>query len=153
MNDRQRPAAVATYARVSSADQKSDLETQSLKLKEYAEANYPDTEKIHISDLGSGLNYRKKGLSQLLRLIWSRQISVLVLNHKDRLLRFGAELEDKLCAFCNVDVVVVEGQKEEITFEQELAQDVIELMTVFCARLYGRRSHKNKRINMVDIKV
>jgi len=116
-------------------------------LKEYAEVNYPDTEKIHISDLGSGLNYRKKGLSQLLRLIWSRQISVLVLNHKDRLLRFGAELVFKLCAFCNVDVVIVEGQNEEITFEQELAQDVIELMTVFCARLYGRRSHKNKRIN------
>ena len=118
--------------------------TQSLKLQEYAAKNYPLAETIHITDLGSGLNYKKKGLTQLLKMIWSRQISVLVLNHKDRLLRFGAELVFKLCAFCNVDVVVVEDRKEEITFEQELAQDVIELMTVFCARLYGKRSHRNK---------
>src|SRR5690606_14037412 len=147
MNDRQRPAAVATYARVSSADQKSDLETQSLKLKEYAEVNYPDTEKIHISDLAAGLNYRKKGLSQLLRLVWSRQMNALALNHKDRLLRFGEGLVFKLWAYCNVDVVIVEGQNEEIGFEQELAQDGSELMTVFWARLYGRRSHKHRRIN------
>jgi predicted site-specific integrase-resolvase len=120
------------------------LETQELKLQVYAELHCPDADKIHISDLGSGLSYKKKGLNQLLKLIWSRKIDILVLNHKDRLLRFGAELEHRLCSFCKVEVVVVEAKVADLSFEQELAQDVIELMTVFCARLYGKRLHKNK---------
>lgn len=139
-----RKLTVATYARVSSADQKSDLETQTLKLQSYVAKEFPSAAAIHITDLGSGLNYKKKGLSQLLKLIWTRQIDVLVLNHKDRLLRFGAELVFMLCSFCKVEIVIVEAGKAEVTFEQELARDVIELMTVFCARLYGKRSHKNK---------
>ena len=135
---------VATYARVSSSDQKADLVTQEIKLKSYVDLHYPEADKVHISDLGSGLNFKKKGLNQLLKLIWLRQIDVLILNHKDRLLRFGAELVFKLCSFCKVQVIVVEAKAEDLSFEQELAQDVIELMTVFCARLYGKRSHKNK---------
>ncbi|WP_315921214.1 hypothetical protein [Mesorhizobium sp. SP-1A] len=81
---------------------------------------------------------------QLLKLIWARQIDVLVLNHKDRLLRFGAELIFRFCSFCKVQVVVIEANGNDVTFEQELSQDVIELMTVFCARLYGKRLHRNK---------
>ncbi len=64
--------------------------------------------------------------------------------HKDRLLRFGSEIVSQLCKFYGTDVVVVE--EKESTYEDTLAQDVIELMTVFSARLYGRRSHQNRKL-------
>jgi predicted site-specific integrase-resolvase len=88
-----------------------------------------------IRDLGSGLNYAKPGFRQLLKLILSRRVRRLVLIQKDRLLRFGADIIFYLWRHLQV----------EAGFEQTLAQDVIELMTVFSARLYGARSHKNRR--------
>jgi len=140
------PLRIVTYARVSSVDQKNDLDVQGEKLRRYVEERYAGGSHLHISDLGSGLNYRKKGLNQLLALIMAGQIDVLVLNHKDRLLRFGAELVFKLCSFKGVVVEIVETSAVERSFEQELTVDVIELMTVFCARLYGKRSHRNKKM-------
>ena len=89
------------------------------------------------------MNYKKKGLKQLISLILQGKVQTLILNHKDRLLRFGAELIFTLCDFMRVTVIVLEAKKE-VTFEEELSSDVIELMTVFCAKLYGKRSHKNK---------
>jgi predicted site-specific integrase-resolvase len=73
------------------------------------------------------------------------QISRLVLTHKDRLLRFGAELVFALCAGKNIEVVIM-NQGDEPSFEEELAKDVLEIITVFSARLYGSRSHKNKKL-------
>ena len=91
---------------------------------------------------GSGLNYKKSGLNQLLNLILTQQISTLIINHKDRLLRFGSELIFKLCEFYHIKVIILEDKS--LSFEESLTHDVIELMTVFCAKLYGKRSHKNK---------
>jgi predicted site-specific integrase-resolvase len=130
------------YARVSSHDQRKDLDTQKAKLENYCSLHFPSFEIL--SDLGSGLNYRKPGLKKLLRLIFQRQISHLVLNHKDRLLRFGSDLVFELCRHFQVTVVVLEERPEQ-TFEMELAADVIELMTVFSSRLYGKRSHQNRK--------
>ena len=130
-----------SYARVSSHDQKKDLSVQSDKLRAYCQSHFPSFEIIE--DLGSGLNYRKPGFRKLLRLIFTRQISHLVINHKDRLLRFGSELVFDLCRHFDVNVIVLEDELRP-SFEEELARDVIELMTVFSARLYGRRSHQNR---------
>ena len=66
-----------------------------------------------------------------------------MLTHKDRLLRFDSELIFKLCKHFGIRVVILNEQNTQ-NFEETLSQDVIELMTVFCARLYGSRSHKNK---------
>ena len=71
------------YSRVSSHDQKNDLFTQQQKLLHYAQINHYQNIKL-ISDLGSGLNYKKSGLNQLLNLILTQQISTLIINHKDR---------------------------------------------------------------------
>jgi predicted site-specific integrase-resolvase len=101
-----------------------------------------------IDDLGSGMNDRKKGLRKLLKLILSEKIGRLVLTHKDRLLRFGAELVFALCEAKNVEVVIINNGDDVKTYEQELAADVLEIITVFSARLYGSRSHKNKK--MID---
>jgi predicted site-specific integrase-resolvase len=73
-------------------------------------------------------------------------IGRLVLTHKDRLLRFGSELVFAMCEEFETEVVIVNKSNEELTFEQELVTDMIELITVFSARLYGSRSHKNKKL-------
>jgi predicted site-specific integrase-resolvase len=69
----------------------------------------------------------------------------LVLPHKDRLLRFGAELVFALCEARNVEVVII-NRGADTTFEEDLANDVLEIITVFSARLYGSRSHRNQKL-------
>jgi len=131
------------YARVSSHDQKEDLNRQQELLEAYCAAKGWRCEVIR--DLGSGMNYRKQGLNQLLELIMTRKMKRLVLTHKDRLLRFGAELIFTLCELQGIEIVIIH-QGEQPSFEEELAQDVLEIITVFSARLYGSRSHKHKKM-------
>ena len=97
-----------------------------------------------ISDLGSGLNFKKKGLKYLISLILSSQIDTLYLTHKDGLLRFGNELMIMIAKQFNTKVVILNHEEEY--FESKLAKDALEIITVFSARLYGSRSHKNKKI-------
>ena len=131
------------YARVSSHDQKSDLDRQQVLLESYCAAH--GWSSLVIRDLGSGMNYRKKGLHQLLELILERRVGRLVLTHQDRLLRFGAELVFTLCELNGIEVVVIH-QGEQPSFEEELAQDVLEIITVFSARLDGSRSKKHRKL-------
>ena len=131
------------YARVSSRDQKEDLVRQQEMLELFCTAN--GWEFSILTDIGSGMNYRKKGLCTLLDKMLADEVSRLVLTHKDRLLRFGAELIFALCEKKGVEVVIINAT-EAPSFEEELAQDVLEIITVFSARLYGSRSHKNKKL-------
>lgn len=131
------------YARVSSHDQKSDLVRQAELVEAFCAAKGWRHEII--TDLGSGLNYRKKGLHRLLEMILHRRIRRLVLTHKDRLLRFGSELVFALCELQNIEIVII-NKGDPPSFEEELASDVIEIITVFSARLYGSRSHKTKQL-------
>jgi putative resolvase len=136
------------YARVSTHDQKDDLERQKQVLELFC-AQQGWTFEI-VSDLGSGMNYHKKGLKRLLGEVLSSRVGRLVITHKDRLLRFGAELIFAICEAKNVEVVIL-NRGEDTTFEEDLAKDVLEIITVFSARLYGSRSRKNKRL-LEDIK-
>jgi excisionase family DNA binding protein len=131
------------YARVSSHDQKDDLERQKQVLELYC-ARQGWTFEV-VSDLGSGMNYHKKGLKRLLNDIIGGHVGRLVITHRDRLLRFGAELVFAICEAKNVEVVII-NQGEDTTFEEDLAKDVLEIITVFSARLYGSRSHKNQKL-------
>jgi predicted site-specific integrase-resolvase len=131
------------YARVSSHDQKEDLARQSQLLSSYCAAKGWQYEVV--TDLGSGMNYRKKGLKKVIDAILEKKFKRLVLTHKDRLLRFGAELIFALCEAKQIEVVII-NQGDECSFEEELAKDVLEIITVFSARLYGARSHKNKKL-------
>ena len=132
------------YARVSSHDQKADLQRQVQVLELYcAEHGYKYE---LITDLGSGMNYYKKGLTTLIQKILENNVRRLILTHKDRLLRFGAELIFSICETKGVEVVILNKGEEKASFEEDLAKDVLEIITVFSARLYGSRSRKNKRI-------
>ncbi|WP_306391880.1 IS607 family transposase [Telluria beijingensis] len=132
-----------SYARVSSHDHRADLERQKQVLELYC-ASQGWTSDI-ITDLGSGMNYRKRGLKRLLDGIVEGEVGRLVLTHKDRLLRFGAELVFAACQVKQVEVVIL-NLGEDTTFEEELASDVLEIITVFSARLYGSRSHRNQKL-------
>ena len=98
-----------------------------------------------VSDLGSGMNYHKKGLKKLLDAIVEGSVGRLVVTQKDRLLRFGAELVFAICEAKGVEVVIL-NKGEDTSFEEDLAQDVLEIVTVFSARLYGSRSHRNRKL-------
>jgi predicted site-specific integrase-resolvase len=139
----QAPRRTLAYARVSSHDQKDDLERQKQVLELYC-ARQGWTFEV-IADLGSGMNYHKKGLKKLLDAVIEGQVGRLVITHKDRLLRFGAELVFAICEAKNVEVVIL-NQGEDTTFEEDLAKDVLEIITVFSARLYGSRSRKNQKL-------
>ena len=131
------------YARVSSHDQKDGLERQKQVLELYC-ARQGWTFEV-IADLGSGMNDHKKGLKHLLDAVIGGQVGRLVITHKDRLLRFGAELVFAICEVKEVEVVIL-NQGENTTFEEDGAKDVLEIMTVFSARLYGNRSRKNQKL-------
>ena len=132
------------YARVSSRDQKDDLETQVSLLEAYCAANR--WEYRVLTDIGSGMNYNKRGLRTLIKSICLGDTDRLVLVHKDRLLRFGSEMIFSLCETFGVEVVIINKGEAPMSFEEELVQDVLEIITVFSARLYGSRSHKNKKL-------
>ena len=131
------------YARVSSHDQKADLERQKQVLELYCSSQGWLFEIL--SDLGSGINYNKNNLKALIQSIIDNEVGRLVLTHKDRLLRFGAELIFSICEVRQVEVVII-NQGEDSTFEEDLAKDVLEIITVFSARLYGSRSRNNQKL-------
>lgn len=143
LNSKKDELLTICYARVSSQDQKGDLKRQELVLESYCATKGFNFEII--SDLGSGLNYKKKGLVRLIKLICSGQIERLIITHKDRLLRFGSELIFSICEHFGVEILII-NRTEDSSFEEDLAKDVMDIVMVFSARMYGSRSHKNKKI-------
>ena len=131
------------YCRVSSSDQKNDLIRQVDNVSKFCIARGYSFKVIE--DLGSGLNYNKKGLKELINLIQTNTVERVVINYKDRLLRFGFEILEQVCDFHNVEIEIV-NHSEDKTYEQELVEDILSIITVFSSRLYGSRSEKTKKV-------
>jgi predicted site-specific integrase-resolvase len=131
------------YARVSTPSRKNDLDMQKQVLQLYC-ASKGWKYKV-IEDIGSGLNYNKKGLLELIKLIESNAIERIVLNYKDRLLIFGSEIIFEICKYHNVEIVVI-TEEDEKAYEKELVEDVLSVITVFSAKLFGLKSNRNKAI-------
>ena len=131
---------VIGYCRVSSAKQKEELERQVENVKTYLITKGYQF-KI-ISDIGSGINYDRKGLNQLIQMILQDEVSKVVVLYKDRLVRFGFELIENICEFKSVDIEVIDStEKSE---EQEVVEDLVQIITVFSCRLQGKRAKKTK---------
>ena len=92
------------------------------------------------------MNYYKKGLTNLINQILNDEVKRLVITHKDRLLRFGAELIFSICEAKEVEVVIINKGQEKASFEEDLAKDVQEFITVLSSRLYGLNSKKNQKL-------
>ena len=133
---------VIGYCRVSTPAQKDDLQTQISNVKSYMYAKGYKFEMI--TDVGSGINYKKKGLRELVTKINNHEVSKVVILYKDRLIRFGFELIEYICEINGVSIEIIDNT--EHSKEQELTDDLIQIITVFANRLYGQRSKKTKRL-------
>ena len=133
---------IAAYCRVSSLKQKDDLGRQIENVKSFCMAK-GYTFKL-ITDIGSGINYNKKGLLELINLITEEKISKIVVLYKDRLLRIGFDLINNLCKKFNVEIEIID--KTEKTEEQELVEDLVQIITVFSCKLNGKRANKAKKL-------
>ncbi|MBR4195924.1 MAG: IS607 family transposase [Synergistaceae bacterium] len=133
---------VIGYCRVSTPARKDDLETQVQNVKSYMYAKGYKFEII--TDIGSGINYKKKGLLELIKKINNHEVSTVVVLYKDRLIRFGFDLLNYLCEINGVKIEIIDNT--EYSKEQELTDDLIQIITVFANRLYGQRSKKTKRL-------
>jgi predicted site-specific integrase-resolvase len=140
------------YARVSSNDQKKDLERQIEGLENYCKGN--DINEIEIiKDIGSGINYNKRGIKKLIRMIVEGKIARIVISFKDRLLRFGLEMLEQLCELKDVEIVVVNGKSENEKKENEqFVEDVLAILIVYSSKIYGKRSHAKRKNKKAKIK-
>lgn len=129
--------ASVCYARVSQPKQKEDLQRQ----RELLLAMYPGSEIV--SDIGSGLNFKRKGLRSILERVLRGEKLRVIVTYKDRLARFGFDLIEFLVANTGGEIVVL--NKIESSPQYELVADLTAIVTVFSARLHGTRSHKNKK--------
>lgn len=130
------------YCRVNSHKQKDDLERQIENVRTYMYAKGYQFEII--SDIGSGINYNKKGLNKLIDMITNSEVDKIVVLYKDRLIRFGYELIENLCEKYGTTIEVIDNT-EKIE-EQELVEDLIQIVTIFSCRLQGKRANKAKKM-------
>lgn len=133
---------VVLYARVASKEQQDDLERQISNLKEYAKDKYEKYDVI--SDIGSGINYEKPGLKRLIEMINKKQVDIIVVLYKDRLLRYGFELIEYFAKLNNVKIEVID--KIDKNQDQELVEDLVQIITVFSCKLQGKRKKKTKEL-------
>ncbi len=133
---------VAIYARVSSSDQKNDLDRQVARLVAFANESGLKVSKT-VTEIGSGLNGHRP---KLMKLLSDLTVHTILVEHRDRLMRFGVEyVESSLIAQGRQLLVADSGELKD-----DLVQDMIEVLTSFCARLYGRRSAKNKAKKAIE---
>jgi predicted site-specific integrase-resolvase len=130
------------YCRVSTNKQKDDLARQAENIDLYLKSL--KTPYQIIKDIGSGINYNKKGLSELLELICKNKVDTVYVLYKDRLVRFGFEILQKVAELHNTQIVVLDN--EDKTKEQELVEDLMQIITVFSCRLHGKRATKTKQL-------
>lgn len=131
------------YARVSTKNQKEDLNRQVDNLKQYAYSKGYSFEII--TDIGSGINYKKEGLLKMINLVECGEVDRIIVLYKDRLIRFGYDLIEYICKLNDTKIEIVDNST--ISKEQELTEDLIQIITVFANRLYGARSKKT--INLI----
>lgn len=133
---------VVTYARVSSSENKINLTKQSQRLIDYCNAKGWTTQE-NISEIGSGINDNRQ---KLLKIFETKKVTKLVVEHKDRLTRFGFNYIQTICNLINCEIIILNetnGEKEDIV------QDFVSIITSFCAKIYGQRRGQRKTELMI----
>ena len=130
------------YCRVSSQKQKDDLERQIENMNMYLLAQGKPYEII--SDIGSGINYKRKGLEKLIKQITFGEVDKVVVLYKDRLVRFGFEMIEYIANLYHSEIEIVDTSKK--SEQAELVDDLVQIITMFSCRLQGKRAHKAKKM-------
>ena len=144
IKENKKSKVIIGYCRVSSYKQKDDLQRQVENMKLYLDKQNKNYEIIE--DIGSGINYTKKGLRTLLRKIVNDEVEKLVVLYKDRLLRFGFELVEYIANLYGCEIEVIDSTEK--TEQQELVEDLVQIITVFSCKLQGKRA--NKALKMIE---
>ena len=134
-------SVTVAYCRVSSNSQKDDLNSQIAYVYEFAKSAGIIIDEL-ITDIGSGLNFKRKNFNKLLERVETGQISKIILAHKDRLVRFGFEWFSKFCSDHSVELLVIND--ERLSPEQEVVQDLISIIHVFSCKVYGLRKYSKQ---------
>jgi excisionase family DNA binding protein len=137
ITNKPKPKRKICYCRVSTHSQKDDLERQI----KFFRNEFPTYEII--KDIGSGINFKRKGFNSILEYAIEGNIEEIVVTHKDRLCRFGFELIENIISKQSNGKILVLNRKETSP-QEELVNDLISIITVFSSRLYGLRSSKIK---------
>ena len=132
---------VVIYARVSTKNQKDDLQKQVSFLRQFCNARGIIVDQC-IEDYGSGLNYNRKKWNKLLDEVMEQRIKTIIITHKDRFIRFGYDWFEKFCMKFHTTIVIVNN--EELSPQEELVQDIVSILHVFSCRLYGLRKYKKQ---------
>lgn len=132
------------YCRVSSNKQKDDLQRQVENMIKYLETLNKPYEII--TDIGSGINYKKKGLRDLLKRINNKEVDKIFVLYKDRLLRFGFELIEYMANLNDCEIEILDSTEK--TQQEELVEDLIQIITVFSCKLQGKRANRTRK--MID---
>lgn len=130
---------IVIYARVSTRNQKDDLQNQVKFLQDFCNSKGMIVDEI-IEDFGSGLNYNRKNWNNLLDSVMQNKIQTIVITHKDRFTRFGFDWFEQFCGKFNTKILVVNNEK--LSPQKELVDDIISILHVFSCRLYGLRKYK-----------
>ena len=129
------PRVKICYCRVSSHDQKEDLERQ----VSYMRKKYPGHQVIQ--DIGSGINFKRKGIKQLIDLAVKGELDEVVVTYRDRLCRIGYDLlEHMFSTYSRAKITVV--NQEDTSIQENITNDLIEIITVYSAKIYGSRGKK-----------
>ena len=136
MASKDRRSRTAVYARVSSADQKADLDRQVARVTAWATAEQIPVDKV-VTEVGSGLNGHRRKFLGLLR---DQTVSRIVVEHRDRFCRFGSEYVEAALAAQGRELVVVDSAE----LDDGVVRDMTEILTSMCARLYGKRAAANR---------
>lgn len=129
------------YARVSTRNQKEDLQNQVAFLRQFCNAKGMIVDQC-IEEYGSGLNYNRKKWNRLLEEVMEQKVKTIVVTHQDRFIRFGYDWFERFCEKFHTTIVIVNN--EELSPQEELVQDMISILHVFSCRLYGLRKYKNQ---------
>ena len=132
---------IVIYARVSTKNQKEDLQNQVEFLKQFCNAKGIIVNQC-IEDFGSGLNYNRKKWNKLLEEVMENKIKMIVISSKDRFIRFGYDWFEKFCEKFHTKIMIVNN--EALSPKEELVQDMISILHVFSCRVYGLRKYKNQ---------
>lgn len=130
------------YSRVSSSKQKDDLQRQKDHLRNNLPDKYSQGRLDDVSDIGSGLNFKRPGLLQVLGRVKQGEVSSIVVASRDRLARFGFELIEWMCTEFGTKIVVLDT--EDTTPESELGKDLMSIVQVYCCRWNGKRRYSKR---------
>lgn len=138
-----KPEFVVTYARVSSSENRSNLDSQNERLREFCAAMGWEVDQS-IKEIGSGLNDNR---AKLVKLLADGRVSKLVVEHKDRLTRFGFHYIEILCKHISCELVVINNEEDQ---QKDLVEDFVSVITAFCARIYGQRRSKRATEKLIE---